>query len=421
MKRIDAVVVGAGQAGLAASYYLCEQGREHIVFEQGRIGESWLSQRWESFRLNTLNSMNALPGMPYDGPEPGSFSSAHDLAGYFQRYVERFQLPVQTDTAVVSIEQAENGKDFIVSTVTGGRAQEPLLCRCVVIASGVQRTPRLPALRSQIPARIAQLHSSEYRNPAALPPGSVLVVGSGQSGCQIVEDLLSAGRTVYLSTSKVARVPRRYRGRDILDWWIDTGFLDVTYDSLTDKSISLLAQPQISGLAPQGHTVSLQHLSRQGAVILGRLLSAEGDNLLLSDEAAAHVQFADAFSDRIKGMIDAYIEQTGIAAPANDDDPADASDPDAACVSPLRQLNLAASKLGSIIWATGFAGDFGWIHLPALDAAGKPLHQRGVSPVPGLYFIGLPWLYMRKSGITYGVGEDARYIADAIAARLVQT
>jgi putative flavoprotein involved in K+ transport len=418
VKPLDAVIVGAGQAGLAASYYLTQDGCEHQVFERGRIGESWLSQRWDSFRLNTPNFMNALPGLPYDGAEAGGFSTAEELARQYEEYAERFHLPVQTGVRVSSVRQADDGQYFVVeSTTANGPAREPVLSRSIVIASGVQRTPRIPALRSQIPANITQLHTAEYRNAEALPPGAVVVVGSGQSGCQIAEDLLSAGRTVYLCTSKVPRVPRRYRGREILEWWIDMGFLDVTYDSLEDKSISLLAQPQISGLGRYGHTVSLQQLARQGAVILGRLLEVHANTLGIGDEASMHVRFADQFSQQMKDRIDANLQKQGITPPPMEDDPADAPDPETQCVSPLRRLDLVDAKISTVIWATGFTGDFGWIHLHILDDKGKPIHRGGVSPVPGLYFLGFPWLNARKSGIIYGVGEDARRIASAIAAQ----
>jgi putative flavoprotein involved in K+ transport len=368
--------------------------------------------------VNTPNFMNALPGFPYDGEEPDAFESADTLAHRFQRYAEHFQLPVQTGVTVASIRQTEDQEHFMVDTTIDGRPQEPVISRSVVIASGAQQKPRLPVLASRMPGSVSQLHTANYRSPEALPPGPILIVGSGQSGCQIAEDLLAAGRTVYLCTSKVPRVPRRYRGRDILEWWIDMGFLDITFDGLDDKSISRAAQPQISGLGRLGHTVSLQQLARQGVVILGRLLDIQAETLILGDEATAHVHFADTFSRQMKDRIDAYLEKAGIAPPPTEDDPADAPDPQAECVSPWRRLNLPEAKIRTVIWATGFTGDFGWIHLPILDAEGGPIHRRGVSPVRGLYFIGFPWLNSRKSGIIYGVGEDARYIADAIAGQL---
>jgi putative flavoprotein involved in K+ transport len=415
---LDTVIVGAGQAGLGVSYFLQSDGRQYIVYERGRIGESWLSQRWDSFKLNTPNFMNVLPGLPNDGSEPDGFGRHHELVTYFQRYVERFQLPIRTGVAVISVEQSGDEGHFIVKTRTDGQAEESILSRSIVIASGIQQTPKFPPARSRIPNTITQLHTADYRNASELPPGAVVIVGSGQSGCQIVEDLLSAGRRVYLCTSKVGRAPRRYRGRDLLEWWVDMKHLDVTLASLEDKSISRAAQPQISGVGRYGHTLSLQQLARQGAVILGRLLDVEADTLLLSDEAAAHVRFGDEFSQRLKDGVDAYLAKAGFSPPPLEADPADVPDPQAECVSLLRKLNIREAGVSTVIWATGFTGDFSCIHLPVFDAEGKPVHQRGISPVRGLYFIGFPWLNSRKSGIIYGIEEDAHYIAGAIAQQL---
>jgi putative flavoprotein involved in K+ transport len=415
---LDTVIVGAGQAGLGVSYFLQRDGRKHVVFERGRIGESWLTQRWDSFRLNTPNFMNVLPGFPYDGSEPDGFWRRDELVHYFQRYVEHFQLPVRTGVTVVSVERTEDEKRFIVKTRIHGQVEESELSRSVVIASGIQHTPKSPPIRSRIPDNIAQLHTADYRNATSLGPGATVVVGSGQSGCQIAEDLLSAGRTVYLCTSKVGRAPRRYRGRDLLEWWIDMKHLDMTLASLEDKSISRAAQPQISGLGRYGHTVSLQQLARHGVVILGRLLDVDAGTLVLSDEAAAHVRFADEFSQRLKHGIDAYLAKVRITPPPLEDDPADAPDRQAGCVSPVRRLNLREARVSTIIWATGFTADFSWIRLPVLDAEGVPVHQQGISLVRGLYFIGFPWLNSRKSGIIYGIEEDARYIAGAITEQL---
>jgi len=420
MPTLDAVVVGAGQAGLGVSYFLQRNGRQQMVFERGRIGETWLSQRWDSFRLNTPNFMNVLPGLPYEGSESDGFARPVELVHYFQKYIEHFSLPVRTGVTVVSVEQSADAEHFIVTTRTHEQKDESVSSRSVVIASGILQTPKFPATRSRLPQDIVQLHTAEYRNVAALPPGAVVVVGSGQSGCQITEDLLSAGRTVYLSTSKVGRVPRRYRGRDILEWWIDMKFLDVTLASLEDKEISRAPQPQVSGLGRYGHTVSLQSLARQGVVILGRLLDVEADTLVLSDDAAAHVRFADGFSQRMKDGTDAYLARAGITPPPLEPDPADVPDPQAGCVSPLRRLNLHEAQVSTVIWATGFKADFSWIHLPVLGADGRPIYERGISPVRGLYFIGFPWLNSRKSGIIYGIEDDAQYIAAAIAQQPAQ-
>ena len=418
---LDTVIVGAGQAGLGVSYFLQQNGLKHILFEQGRIGETWLSQRWDSFRLNTSNLRNTLPGIPYDGQEPDGFSPIDTLVNYFRGYVDRFQLPVRTGVAVISVERTDVREGFVVKTRTDDGHEESVLSRSVVIASGIQRVPKIPALRAKLPSDITQYHTADYRNAQGLPPGAVVVVGSGQSGCQITEDLLGAGRTVYLCTSKVGRVPRRYRGRDLVEWWVDMKFLDVTYASLPDKSVSRAAQPQISGIGRYGHTVSLQNLANQGVVILGRLLDIHSDTLILGDDAAAHVHFADEFSQRIRNDIDAYLGHMNITPPPLEDDPADVPDPEAKCVSPLRQLNLKEANVNTLIWSTGFTGDFRWIHLPVLDDQNKPLHERGISAEHGLYFVGFPWLNSRKSGIIYGIEEDANFIANAIREQLASS
>lgn len=418
MTMLDTVIVGAGQAGLGVSYFLQQNGHKHIVFEQGRIGESWLSQRWDSFRLNTPNLRNTLPGLPYDGPDADGFARTASLVNYFQGYVDRFQLPVRTGVTVVSVERAEDQESFIVKTRTDDGHEESVASRSVVIASGIQRVPKIPAISAKLPGDITQCHTADYRNPQGLPPGAVVVVGSGQSGCQIAEDLLAAGRTVYLCASKVGRVPRRYRGRDLVEWWVDMKFWHVTYASLQDKAISRAAQPQISGIGRYGHTVSLQNLASQGAVILGHLLDIDSGTLILGDDAAAQVLFADEFSQRVKNDIDAYLARLNVTPPPLEDDPADAPDPEARCVSPLRQLPLEESNVSTVIWATGFTGDFSWIHLPILNEQNQPIHERGVSQERGLYFIGFPWLNTRKSGIIYGVEEDANFIANALREQL---
>jgi putative flavoprotein involved in K+ transport len=418
MGVLDSIVIGAGQAGLGVSHFLKQRGFEHVVLERGRIGESWLSQRWDSFKLNTPNFMNCLPGLPYEGSEPDGFWSQEELVQYFRRYVNRFQLPVRTGVTVTSVERAEGEDDFIVKTRQNGQGEESVRSRSVVIASGILQIPKFPSVRSRIPKSVTQLHTADYSNPNELPAGAVVVVGSGQSGCQIVEDLLSAGRRVYQCTSKVGRAPRRYRGREILEWWIDMKFIDVTFADLEDKAISKAAQPQISGLGRYGHSLSLQFLASKGAVILGRLLDVEDETIILGDDAAAHVHFADEFSQRLKDGIDSYLAQANIKPPPLEDDPADLPDPEAKCVSPLRRLNLRDANVSTIIWATGLTGDFSWIHLPVLDDDGQPIHQQGISPVPGLYFIGFPWLNSRKSGIIYGINEDANFIASAVAKQL---
>ena len=418
MTMLDAVVVGGGQAGLGVGYFLQQYGLKHIILEKQRIGESWLSQRWDSFRLNTPDLRNTLPGLPYEGSAPDGFSPAQELVDYFRRYVDRFQLPVRTGVTVNSVERADDPHGFIVQTREANGQEQAIATRAVVVATGIQRVPKIPPVHAKLPPEIKQCHTAEYRNPDSLPPGAILLVGSGQSGCQITEDLLTDGRIVYLCTSKVGRVPRRYRGKDLVEWWVDMKFWDVTYASLEDKSISRAAQPLISGIGRYGHTVSLQNLASQGVVILGRLLDIDSGSLILGDDAAANIHFADQFSQRVKNDIDAYLGRMNVTPPPLEDDPADVPDPEAKSASPLRRLDLRETNISTVIWATGFSGDFRWIHLPVTDEHHLPVHERGISHERGLYFVGFPWLNSRKSGIIYGVQEDANFIANAIREQL---
>jgi putative flavoprotein involved in K+ transport len=409
-------VVGAGQAGLGIGYYLKRDGRRFVVLERGRVGETWRSQRWDSFALNTPNWSNVLPGDTYDGPEPNGFWLRDELVRSFEQYITKLSLPVRTGVTVTAVEASAHGEGFVVHT--DGPDHEVLEARTVVIASGILQTPNIPALGAKLPHSIAQLHTADYRSPDALPPGAVVVVGGGQSGCQIVEDLLPSGRTVYLCASKVARLPRRYRGREILEWWVDMGFLDVAVDELEDPSARFATQPQISGLGRYGHTVSLQQLERDGAILLGRLIDVEDGVLITDDRLVEYIRFADEKSAKFKQDIDDYLERAGIDPPPIEDDPADVpAAPDVGGGAPTR-LDLAEANVGAIVWCTGFTADFSWIRLPVLDDDGGPLHERGIAPVPGIYFLGFPWLHCRKSGIIFGIEEDAKYIASAIARRL---
>jgi putative flavoprotein involved in K+ transport len=265
---LDAVVVGARQAGLGVSYHLARAGVRHRVLERGRVGESWLSQRWDSFRMNTVNAQTVMPGCRYGGPDPEGFMSQHGWVGLLEEFAARNRLPVETGTPVAELAHAEDVPGlYRVATPSGA-----VLARSVVIASGAHVRPRLPPAAGALPSGLVQVHSADYRNPAALSGGAVLVVGAGQSGCQIAEDLLDAGRAVYLSTCRVGRLPRRYRGRDTIVWVHESGIADVRPEDLADRSILTRGQPQIAA----GHTVSLQSLSAHGAVLLGRFEGAEG-------------------------------------------------------------------------------------------------------------------------------------------------
>jgi putative flavoprotein involved in K+ transport len=407
----DVAVIGAGQAGLAISYLLTQYGMRHIVLERERIGESWRTQRWNSFALNSPNRFNVLPGDVYDGANPDGFDSAPGFVSYLEGYANRWQLPVQEHARVVSVERNSSG--YHVTSVRHGTTRR-YDCRKVVVTSGAMNAPRIPSYAKEISPDVRQYHTGTYRASSELPDGAVLVVGSAQSGIQVAEDLIQAGRRVYLSTSAVGRAPRRYRGKDILDWLLKVGFYDLKTEDVTDPREFDQKPPQISGVGPLGHTLSLQSLAGKGAVIIGKIDSASSRTVNLQPNAAEHIKFSDEVSRRLKALIDRYITENQLAAPPPEPDPADEPDAEAACASSVRTLDLEKENIHTIIWATGFTGDFSYLKDQALGSRGLPVHSRGISNVAGLYFVGLPWLRKRKSGFINGMVEDATVIAEHV-------
>jgi len=404
---LDAAVIGAGQAGLAASRSLARAGVEHLVLERGRIGESWRSQRWDSFCLNTPNWSNGLASRPFHPDAPHEFGHRDELISYFEQYARQFELPVREQAAVTALERRPAGSYTVA--IEG----EVLQTKTVILATGGMSRPKVPSMARQLPGKIVSLSAGTYRNPTALPDGAVIVVGSGQSGCQIAEDLLEAGRRVYLSVSRVGRVPRVYRGRDILEWWRDMGFLEVTLDELEDPSVQFATQPQVSGTAG-GHTVSLQSLARDGATLLGRVDAVDGTALTLAGNLRECIAFADEKARTFKTAIDEYIAHNAIEASPSAPDPGEPALPDLAGSDRLSTLDLESAGVGTVIWCTGFDADWSWVNVAVFDEHGRPRHQAGISESPGLYFLGMPWLAKRKSGILFGVSEDAERIVQHI-------
>jgi putative flavoprotein involved in K+ transport len=284
----------------------------------------------------------------------------------------------------------------------------------VNIASGEMNEKKIPAFAKNISSDTKQLHTTEYRSAHQLPDGAVLVVGGATSGCQVAEDLANAGRKVYLSTSMVARVPRRYRGRDIMDWLLESKFFDVRKEDITDPVMLNMKAPQMKGSANGAETLSLQALAKKGVTIVGKLASAEKEDLLFQPNAAMHVKFADQFSGNVKNMIDEFIAKTGVQAPARDFDEADVPDAEAACAAQITSLNLQENNISSIIWTTGFGCDFTYLKLPVFDSEGNLKHHDGISDVEGLYFLGFAWLRCRKSQLIHGAKDDAKFIAEKV-------
>jgi len=408
---LDVIVVGAGFAGLSASYYLNKYGLRHIVFERERIGASWRSQRWDSFRLNSTNKLNVLPGMKNDTKNTDAFPTAPDFVSSLERYVSDCQLPVLENSKVIAVEKPG---DFFEVTVSANHNISNYYCRQIIIASGIANQIKIPFFAANISSGIKHLHTSEYRNAGQLPEGAVLVSGSAQSGVQIAEDLLASGRKVFLSTSKVGRIPRWYRGRDIFYWLIDIKYFDVRAQDVLDPALLESRNPQVAGTESARDTISLQSLAKKGAVILGKMDNADSENVFFQPNAALHVKFADEFSENIKKRIDDYIIENQLTAPPRHYDAADVPDIEIACARPIKSLNLKEHNIGSIIWSTGFNADFSYIKLPVFDDKQKLIHHNGIPSFPGLYFLGYPWMRTLKSTILFGIREDAAFIVDKV-------
>jgi putative flavoprotein involved in K+ transport len=405
MERIETVIVGGGQAGLATSSWLTQHGREHVVLEQAAYPASvWRDQRWDSFTLVTPNWTLRMPGAEYDGPAPDAYLPRDEVVAYFDRYVERFHLPVRCNTRVVSVE-AMDGAGYRVRTEEGAvRADN------VVVATGYEQSPKIPPFATGISPEVTQIHSSRYRNPAALPAGAVLVVGTAQSGCQIAEELYQSGRRVYLATGGSAgRAPRRYRGRDVFAWLYEVGFFDRTPDQFPFPK-EKFAAPHVSG-TKGGHTLNLHQFVRDGVTLLGHLRGVTGHTIRLAPDLHENLGRIDGFEQQGRQMIDGYIRARGLDAPP--DELPQLRDGYAQPI--IEALDLKAAGITSVIWATGYRYDYALVKLPVFDADGFPIQTRGITDRPGLYFVGMPWMPSLKSGILAGVGEFAEQIASRIA------
>ena len=413
-KLLDAIIIGAGHSGLSASYFLRQFGLQHIVIERGRIGESWRSQRWDSFTLNTPNGMNLLPGVDYTGDDPEGFCPSGDFVSFLEAYTAKFHLPVVKQSLVVSLQKPERESYFTVNVSENGVFKEYKAWQ-VIICSGDQNKRKTPSFAEKLPPGFVQLHTGEYRNGSQLPDGAILVVGSGQSGCQITEDLLQSGRKVFLSSSLVARIPRRYRGKDLMDWLMMLGFFDLETEHVNDPKVFAMKAPLLSGIGKHGHTLSLQYLGGKGAVILGSMENADDLQIYFKPNAIGNLKFGDEFSKKVKDMIDDFILKNQLAAIPPEDDPADMPGMDASFISPGTSLNLKGNNIKSIIWTTGFSADFDYIKLPVLGNNLKPEHRNGISGVDGLYFLGIHWLRSRKSGLIAGIKNDAEFIAEKVS------
>jgi putative flavoprotein involved in K+ transport len=410
---LDAVVVGAGQAGLAASWHLGRLGVRHVVLEQGDVGDTWRTARWDSFRLNTPAWANLLPGESVPLGSPDEFHTRDAWAGHLAGYARSNALPVEERSPVTRLASTADRAAFELEV--GGDHPRTVRARCVIVASGMQRAPRVPSLAAVVPDRVLSIHSNAYRRPWDLPPGGVLVVGGAQSGCQIAEDLLAAERAVWLAASPAPRMPRRYRGRDVFGWLIDDGYFDQQLSDLPDPAMRWWPQPNISGIGPGGRTLSLQSVRTQGGVLAGRVAGIEDGVVAFAPDLGTSLAMGDAISARTRHGIDALIAARGLDAPPPDADPADepVARPDS--VSAPDRLDLAAAGVGTVIWATGFGPDLSWIDITIATERGFPVQVDG-QVAPGLWFLGIPWMRRRRSGIILGADEDGAFVAERAAA-----
>ncbi|MDX6310597.1 MAG: putative flavoprotein involved in transport [Streptomyces sp.] len=398
-------VVGGGQAGLSVSYWLRERGIEHIVIEANRVGNEWRERRWDTFCLVTPNWQCKLPGFPYQGSDPDGFMVRDEIVRYLEDYVASFRPPLVEGVSVTGLRRAASGT-FELSTTQGDFTADQ-----VVIATGPYHTPSIPRMAERLPAGIEQLHSSRYRNADQLPEGGVLVVGTGQSGCQIAEDLHLAGRQVHLAVGSAPRVARFYRGRDCVAWLDEMGHYAKGIDEFDDAgAVRMRVNHYVTG-RDGGRDIDLRAFARDGMRLYGRLTGIDGPALEFADDLKVNLDRADMVAEGIKDAIDAHITARGITAP------------DEARYVPVWEpdgqpgsLDLAAARISSVIWSTGFTRDHRWIEIPAFNGRGYPMHWRGASSCPGLYFLGLPWQYSWGSGRFEAVGRDAEFLAGHIDA-----
>ena len=399
------IVVGGGQAGLSASYFLKRAGIDHLVLEKNTLTHTWRTQRWDAFCLVTPNWQCALPGHPYAGNDPHGFMKKDEIIDYLDGFIQSLDAPVKEHAEVKRVTRNADGK-FSVFTSQGQFTADQ-----VVVASGGYHTPIVPRMAERLPRSIVQIQSSEYRNAQALPAGGVLVVGSGQSGAQIAEDLHLAGRKVFLAVGEAPRCARFYRGRDVVDWLADMKYYDMPVDQHPlREGVRDNTNHYVTG-RDGGRDIDLRRFATEGMELYGRLQDLQDGKLSFAPNLTENLDSADTTFNGINAGIDAFIERHGIEAP-----PGSRYEPLWSPPHERTSLDLEASGIGSIIWCIGFTPDFSWLDAPIFNGRGYPAHTRGVTPQEGLFVVGLPWLHTWGSGRFSGVARDAEYIVEAICA-----
>ena len=406
-EHVSVAVIGGGQAGLSISHFLKTRGIDHVVFEKETAMHAWRAQRWDNFCLVTPNWQCQLPGHPYEGQDPHGFMKRDEIIAYLDAFRAKVAPPILEGVAVLRVTPREDGA-FVVATTAGTTIADQ-----VVVTSGGYHQPIIPRLAERLPDHVAQLHSEQYRNPQALPEGAVLVVGSGQSGAQIAEDLHLAGREVHLAVGDAPRCARFYRGRDVVAWLHDMGYYDMPVEKHPlREGVRDNTNHYVTG-RDGGRDIDLRRFALEGMRLYGLLDGADGAVLRFKDTLTAALDEADRVYNGINAAIDKWIAEQGIEAP-----PSSVYTPVWQPDAPAPTLDLAAAGIGSIIWCIGFRPDFSWLDAPVFNGAGHPKHHRGVTGVPGVYFLGLPWLHTWGSGRFSGVARDAAHIADRIVERM---
>ena len=407
MQHYPVIVVGGGQAGLSMSYCLKEKEIEHIVFEKNQIGYAWKSKRWDSFCLVTPNWQCTLPGYPYPGSDPHGFMQQDDIVAYIKNYAAQFNPPIKEGVEVLSVRKLDSQGAFEVATSIGDFTADQ-----VVVAAGSYHHPKIPALSQRLPEDIVQIHSSEYKNPESLSENAVLVIGTGQSGCQIAEDLHLAGKQVHLCVGGAPRSPRLYRGKDVVDWLDQMGYYDLPIDEHPQKEkVRSNANHYVTG-RDGGREIDLRRFALEGMWLYGRLKAVQDRQLEFQDDLKQNLDHADAVAESIKTTIDRFIEKNQIEAPVEP--------PYRTVWEPeetTSALDANVANIGTVIWCTGYQSDFSWVEIAVFDDKGYPSHERGVTPNWGLYFLGLPWLYTWGSGRFSGIARDAVFLGDYIQTR----
>lgn len=404
-KHYSVMIVGGGQAGLSLSYYLKQYDIDHLVIEKNTVTHTWRTQRWDTFCLVTPNWQCALPGYPYTGNDPNGFMVKDEIIDYLDGFIKMVAAPVQEGTEVKLVKSNPSGY-FDVVTDNG-----EFTANQVVVASGGYHIPIIPRMAERLPGSVTQIHSEQYKNAHQLPAGNVLVVGTGQSGAQIAEDLHLAGRKVYLAVGDSPRCARFYRGKDVVDWLADMNYYDMPVgehplrEGVRDNSNHYLTGRD------GGRDIDLRQFANEGMELFGLLQEVDNGVLKFASDLTAKLDEADNTYNRINASIDKFISKHGIDAP-----PGEVYKPVWRPKNERTELNIDEANITSMVWCIGFRPDFSWVDAPVFNGRGNPCHERGITSQQGLYFLGLPWLYTWGSGRFSGIARDALYIADSIKA-----